>query len=461
MARLARVALGTLLVGASAVAVIGADGLSPGGKADLLVTVAAVLLWILEPVDKGIASLLVLTLLIATGAAGNFGSAAAGFTSPALYFYAAVNLVAVGLSRAGIVEAATARVERQARGRMHRSLYAVLTLSIGLPLLMPSASAVTRLCIQLYSHLAEVWRLPAKHAFHRFSILQIASLSIPAALLFASGNSLNIFAYEFIRRAGLRLTWLQWTLAFAPTVLFLTFIPTVMGIRIWRVPDRLPPGAPVTETGSSTRRIPICQGALWVSATMLVGIIWSSVAGYPLELPVLMGVVAFAAPPLRLLRTADLDARDWEDFLTIGVALSLAHLTEVTGAAQWVIQRVTALAGSWLDHPSTALGVLILVTVLFRLLIVIPVTAFSLMSPMILIYARATGLATLPAILTVVTVMASVSLFPISSATCLMGARTSAYTQTDQLLMGLLLLVLAVLASYVNYFVFWPLLGLN
>lgn len=439
-----------------------AEGLSAEASYFMAIAVGGLLAWVAVPIPKGLISLIILCLLMLTGVVADFQGAMTGFTSQALYLFMMVGLIAQAMARSGIVPALTARVVGWVRGRLRFSLLAGAILMLLMPLGVPSGSGVSRLMIELHHELARRWDIVAGHPWFRLAILQSCALSIMAALVFATGNALNIVIFQFIQDAGQSLTWIQWAVAMGPPAAVVVMVVTAAGIAVWHIPSAPPGGAVAAAVmDPSVGGHGKMWGALAVSGLMLAGFVWNSLTGRPIIVTILLAAIALSLPPLRLTGISNLDSDDWDDFFTLGTAMTLAQLAGKTGAAAWLVQVMTEAAGSLLATHLGALLVLMAIASCIRIFIVAPVTAFSLLSSFIILYAQRTGLSPVRSALAVGLVMAGVNFFPTNSTATLVGERTGSYTRAELFLLGSILLPVSVGAAVVSYFYYWPAVGIR
>ena len=204
---------------------------------------------------------------------------------------------------------------------------------------------------------------------------------------------------------------------------------------------------------SSSRKI-------WLVVVSLIALIVSWIVapefGVPLIVPPMLLLGFLALPGIDLLSNRDLRNYDWENFLLLGTALSLAFIIEQNGTADWIISIILTRMGQGLP---TELYLLILVAVVIciRMFFTSPVAALTVMYPLVKSFAEWVGLNPIHSLLLTIMVVTGMLILPIHSPIMYLAFKSSHITIGEHLFISIIQLLFTILVGMVAFWFYWPL----
>ncbi|HUQ16956.1 MAG TPA: SLC13 family permease [Candidatus Saccharimonadales bacterium] len=291
-----------------------------------LLLLAAVILWVTEPVPTYVVSLGLVIAWVFTGLAPDYKTVS-GFASMSWVFVFAVLGIAGAVARSGLLmRLGLLLIERVPAGLWWQSSAFVVT-GILLTPLLPLAMARAAVTAPLSLAVADVLRLRDRSPAAAMLGLSAWTGSGPFLFLFLNGSPVCLMAWSLMPLpAQEKFSWLFWVASAAPLAIL---IATGMLVALYLLdrPGRL--GTPHREPLLLQRAVlgPLSRNEITVAvivALMLVGFVIGPVF---LIKPGLIALGAFLAVTIATRSgPGDLARLDWSYLIFYGVALSLADI---------------------------------------------------------------------------------------------------------------------------------------
>ena len=291
-----------------------------------LLLLAAVALWVTEPVPNVVVSLGLVGALVISGIVPAYATVH-GFATMNWVFVLSVLGVAAAVARSGLLMRLGLLLIEWVPARLGWQSAAFLLTGIVLTPLLPLAMARAAITAPLAEGVADTMKLPERSEASARLGLSAWTGSAPFIFLFLNGSPVCLMAWSLMPlKDQLQFTWLQWLVSAAP----LGAIIAIGSFLAMRVLFRAGPvAAPAREPlqlqrailgPPSTRELAI----LAIVACMLLGWILGSKF---LWAPGLVALFAFIAVMI-VAGVSDLKTLDWEYLIFFGVALSVADIAE-------------------------------------------------------------------------------------------------------------------------------------
>jgi sodium-dependent dicarboxylate transporter 2/3/5 len=442
-------AIAAALLAAGGVWLLPAADLSASARAGLDCLVLAVVLWSLDPLPKGLASLIVVAALLATGAAHSFSAAAVGFSGVPFFFLLAVSLFGRAAERTPMVGRAADLLLALGRGRRRATLWALAAVMAGLTLVLPSAAARLQATLPVLRRLSEAFDKPqGGDGFLRTAVLIAGVLGPVATMGVMTGGNLTVVTAGLLAQQGVAVSWLLWLVAMLPPAWLTSAVGTWMAIRTQ------PARGSARWTPSPAR--PLDRSERWLLAALgSATLLW--ILGVSPALPAILAATVLALPAVGLVRPEDMARLDWDGLLMIGAALSLGHVLSGDGFGDWFGAHV--LGGSVSVARPAGLLLFLLLALALRVVIINPAACISVLVPIILHAGAPDG--GLPLALATTFVLGSFQPLPTHSPSSVVAFATGTYTVRQQVALSLKLLPVALAAALAAYVFYWPLLNLT
>lgn len=324
---------------------------------------AAVALWVTEPVPNVVVSLGLVAALVMTGMAPSY-AVLQGFATLNWVFVLSVLGVAAAVARSGLLLRLGLILIERVPARPSWQSAAFLVTGIVLTPLLPLAMARAAITAPLAEGVSDTMKLPPRGPASATLGLSAWIGSGPFIFLFLNGSPVCLMAWSLMpTKDQVQFTWLQWFLSAAPLGAIIA-IGAFFAMRVlFRAgPSSAPARAPLRLQRAilgapSTRELAI----LAIVACMLIGWIVGPKFLWP---PGLVALFAFIAV-LIVAGVSDLKSLDWEYLIFFGVALSIASIAEglqldkIVGlqAATWLTQL--GLGGAWFVILAGVLTILV------------------------------------------------------------------------------------------------------
>jgi anion transporter len=415
----------------------------------------AVVLWLTKPLPLSISSVLSVTLLAALGVVDSFGQAASGFASRLVFFLLLLFLLGGAISKVGIDEHVAARLmsaqstPRESYGMLSRN---VLLLAF----LMPSGIARTVTFVPVVSRLNERYDLDSENNFLQSSFLMLGQVNPIASLALMTGGGMALLSSEIIRTTVRPLTWLDWALYMVPPVIVLYLLSAVAIARLYPIDD--------TETVMTNDGVDVMSRDQHLVGAVMLGTIglWltGSIVDFSTIVPPMLAVMVLAAPGVSIITAQDVREANWGILLLFGAVLSLIDVLATTGAMDLLVDSLLGAVPLMAFSRWTALGVVLVGVVGFRLLFSTASACLAIVLPVVITLSETLGVDPMYMSLSVVLVVGATTLLPFHLPTVLIVAeRYPELRNRDVFLVGGITLAFAVLTVYLSWTLYWPMLA--
>ena|GEM_PF-767797 len=476
------------------------------GAATLGIVLCTVVLWIGQLLPMSVTALIAVALLLSSGVAADFRTAAIGFAMDTVFFVLAVNLLARAVVEAGLMDRISRAVQRLTGGDPRHTLWMLTAINQLTAVVMPSALVRLKTYLPVIRSVHERSGLDAEEGrrFLAASGLVLSLLGPVATAGLMTGGAVSIVAARTIAEFHKPITWLQWLLLMMPASLV---IMALMSWYVQRVFLGKPSGSSVAaasravssgeaissgeavssaeaisrgEAGSGVEAVSAAKQAaataagaagentprpwsrqerivvavlIFTLSLWLVGSRWD----IPLALPAILAVTILSLPQIRLVTRETVQRQGWDEIMVIGAALSLSHALSETGAIQWIADQVFSILperpGPW------AVYVLVVgFAVVVRQFFLLPSPAVAVTMPVILELGRITG--TNPLFLGMLNagVLSILQMLPVQSPPSLVVYTEGIITTADLLRVAPFLLLVCCGTFLLAAGFYWPLL---
>jgi anion transporter len=431
-------------------------GLNLVQQRTLFLLIISIVIWTTDVLPSGISALFVIGLELFMGIAENFSAAIQGFMSSTIYFILIVALISATMTKVGIDKRLAAIIVRFSHGKIRRVALSFFTATMVLPVFIPSGNARVHMFVPLVEQIGQQYGPQARIPFQRFAIWTLGGINQLATMVVLSGGGLAVLASHLVAELNVQLNWLTWFLFMAPPIWLTCILTGLIMWNYWKIKE-IPslPSHPASETGSDDR-----HPHFWLVTVSLIGLIlaWVVVPEFHVSilLPPLLLLGILAMPGIDLLNNRDLRNYDWENFLVLGTALSLAAIIEKNGTADWVTGVILSFVGQHL--PNWLYLLVLLVIVLFiRMMFTSPAAALTVIYPLVKSYADWVGLNPLHTLLLTILVASGMLILPIHSPIMYLVYRTGHIKIGEHLFISTVQLFFTIIVGLCSYMWYWPL----
>ncbi len=431
------------------------SGLSPAGQRVLAVAVLAIGLWCTDTVPAGVTGIIIVAVLVLSGAVPGLREALAGFAEPVAYFLIGVLTLGLAVQRSGLAE----RLARFFLGRCHgraRALY--LHLLLGFPLLtlvLPSATTRTGILVYVYEQALDLSRVPRGAPLAKAIMLALNSINRLASTVLLTGGITPMLAASLI--GGI--SWSRWlVLMIVPFGVLLVLGAGLIYIlyrRGFDIPlSCLPAEGPKPLSGMEIRTLIITLGAslLWLTDA------WHH---WNPALPAILALACLLAPGIGVLTWRDFEQNfGWSIFFVLASSVSLAQALNRSGASAWIAQSIVRAIPSFGQQPVLVVVVLLVVSAPVRLLIPNISGFLATTIPIAMSICSATGINPVIGGLSVMIAGDAVLYYPAQSATSLVVYERGHLTAPEIFRFGLWMTLVAFVVVLAVALPYWAAVGL-
>ncbi|MFP7298264.1 SLC13 family permease [Neobacillus niacini] len=425
----------------------------------IILLVISIILWTTRVIPTGISALLIIALQMTLGIAPQFSDAVQGFASSTIYFLLAASLVSSAMTKVHLDKFLSKVLMKASRGSVQKTLWGFFLANLALPIIMPSGNVRLRMFIPLIEEVNQRFHLGTNSPFLRFSIWMIGGLNQIGTIIVFTGGGLGILAAGLLIELGYPLTWIQWFLMMAPPI---WIICTITAFFMWRylkaykIENKQLKAAEESSLGIDTAiKFPfmvVIAGLFLMLFLWMVGPLWN----IPSIIPPLICLALFAMPGIELLDNHDLRNYDWENFLLLGSAISLAITIQQNGTASIIANSIFSILGQS-SYEGFNFFILVIVVFLLRAMFVSPVGALTVIFPLAIAFAETVGLNNLFTFLTITILVASFIILPIHSPIMILAYETGYIVFKEHLVISLVLLITSIVIVFFCYEWYWPL----
>ncbi|MEB3103616.1 SLC13 family permease [Ferviditalea candida] len=317
-------------------------------RVTLSITLAAIALWVLEPIPFSMTAVLVLFALPVSGAVTT-EFALSGFASPAIF------LIVAGMMLASAVEQTSLgkRLAYQLMYWLGDSKGGILAGIILIPQIMaifiPAAAVRTAMLLPIVFSVMSILGLQKGDMRAKKLMMGVAigsNVSGVAILPAAIGNVITVDLINYYTKQNV--TYFDWLLMALPMWLLMIPISWFVLYKVFPVREEVPAGLKdkmkemIAELGPITS-----QEKRLFAILLLVFILWTleSVHGWPPVIPALIGAVLLAWPGIKVSAWDKMLQINFGTLTLLGVTLSLGRALYETGAIRYLSQ--------WLESDFT------------------------------------------------------------------------------------------------------------
>jgi sodium-dependent dicarboxylate transporter 2/3/5 len=450
-----------LLVGLSIPPMFGLNHIQ---QSTLSLLVVSMILWSSKVISTGISALFIICLQMVLGIVPQFGDAVQGFLSTSLYFILAVTLVSTVMTKVGLDQMMSKLVVKFSNGSIQRISLGFYFATLILPIFMPSGNARLRMFVPLMEDINTQYNLNRSSSFIRFTTWTLGGMNQMATLIVFTGGGLAVIASQLIGNFNLSISWVKWFFLMAPPIWLICLITGVFMWKYWKMnklsiihlENEKQFVIPSSVTSQNIDKIPFFTVVISLF-TMLVLWIFGSWFHVPSIVPPLLALTIFALPGIGLIKNPDIRSYDWENFLLLGSALSLAVTIEHNGTAAWIANQMLSLFGQS-SYEFVNLGIVIFIILIIRSMFVSPVAALTVIFPLISAFSSSFGLDSAYTYLVSVLIIGSFIILPIHSPITLLAYETGHIIFKEHIIVSLVLLIITIFIVFLSYLWYWPLL---
>lgn len=449
-------------------------GLTPEAHALAGVAAMTVVLWVTEAIPLAVAALLGPALAVLLGAA-DAKAAMAAFGDPLIFLFLGGFLLAGGLSRQGLDRRAALWLvsRRFVGGSPQRALQAVGVIGFAFSMWI-SNTATTAMLLPVALGLYQTIRHTApddpdtRRALDRFGggmCLVLAYASSLGGTATPVGTGPNVIAMGMLEKAGIAIDFGTWMLFALPTALAMLVAMLWLAARVFPSPIARVEGLTdevarqLAELGpmrAGERRVLAVFGltvlgwllpaglsfalgpehawAQWADDTLDEGVV--ALVGASLLFVIPDGRPHVEGQPQHLVEWADAQEVDWGTLLLLGGGLALGNLTFQTGLAEALGRGVLELVGPLAEHPAGLLAAATLL-VIFLTEVTSNTATTSMMLPVIIGIAQASGFQAGPTAVAVTLAASYAFMLPVSTPPNAMAYGTRLIRLDDMVRLGL------------------------
>ncbi len=452
--------LASIILGAGILALPTPAGLSSIGKSVVAITVFTVALWVFHVVNNGIASILMMALLLLAGARP--AVVFSGFAGGSFWILLCVLFYGFAMQRSGLAQRLSYYILSLFPAGYTGILCAFFVIGLVLALGIPSMTVRTAIMVPIAWALVQSLGLGPRSKGSALIMLTVIEMAVLPGLAFLYGSLFGPAAVAIFQLKNLPLTWLEYAKVMTVPCLFLC--ASLIGMN--RV--MLRPESDLRLDSGFVRRELASMGSIkrseWITAAVVVISIAFWITDRYHHLPsFLIGMFALAVFALSgILEDNDIGAGvSWTLLLFLGGIFGLANVIQEYKAADWLAGYVVPISQHLLFSPLIFLLAIGVAMLLLRFLdptafIAIPVLFLPLVD-----LASATGIR--PLVLTAPLLLASAPFwgayqnFWVAMGEAMTSGEAFSAGQRARLASGYAAMVLVTVVFAVGY---WKLAGL-
>ncbi len=436
-------------------------GLSRHGAFTLAALAAAVVFWASGVQDPAMTGLLVTAVLSLIGVM-TFRQAVAGFGAEFVWLLAATFIIAQGMADTGLGRRIALGILRLAGGRGPAVLLALLSVTVVLAFMVPTAAGRISMILPVCLGIAAAARLAPRSNFAKAMLIGTSHASIMAGIGLVTAAGATVYAVgAFETLSGVRWTYLGWFIAFFPLVVI--FVVVLWRILLWVFPpEREELGGGAAYVREELRRLGPLSTAEGKMLGMFIGMYVLWIAGPRWQITTaqagMLGALALLVPGMRLLTwERALGAVKWNVLILFAVSLSLANALERSGAGKWLTDATLAIMSR--PSPLAAVAILVPLIVVVRVGFVNNLGMIAAVLPVAFTLAKGWGLDARWVGMLVVMTAGPGFLLPTQTPTGMITIGYEYHNTRDYIRSGLPASILLILLTGIAAVFYWPLLG--
>lgn len=433
-------------------------------RVTLALTLAAIVLWVLEPIPFSMTAVLVLFALPISGAV-SIELVLSGFASPAIFLIVAGMMLASGVEQTSLGKRLAYQLLYWFGEKKGGILASIILIPQIMAIFIPAAAVRTAMLLPIVFSVLAILNLHKGNTQAKqlmMAVVVSGNVSGTAILPAAIGNVITVDLINYYTKQ--HITYFDWLILALP--MWLTLIPVswIVLYKSFSVKKEIPKGLREKMKGMIAELGPVTSREKRALAILVaVFILWTleGIHGWPPVIPALIGAVLMAWPGIKV--------ADWEKLLNIkfgtlmllGVTLSLGRALYETGAirylSQWLENDVTLRLFS---NPSIAVLTVAILTQLIHKVTSNVSTAVIAAVPMVMALSSHTAQAP-SLLLAFVTGMTCLFGFVLVVETIpgVMVHGTGWVTQRDFFRPGIWMTLITIVLTYLMALTWWSWLG--
>ena len=423
----------------------------------ILLTVAAILVWVRQPVPIGVSSLLVIAFLPMLGLKANLNEAFSGMANAANFFVVASFGVSIAMRKTTLLGRVLAKLLGVCRGKAQSVVLAFMTVTYLVSMIMSDIAAVV---ISIAFAMDIIACLPEEE---RETSGKVLMLGLPFASVIGgtatpAGSTVNVMALNLLQQnCGAEVSFVQWTLTGLPISLVLLFITWFVLTRLYRMADISDDVLrrfiqDVENRKGAVRHEGVVLGIialmviLWVAGSWIKALNTTTVAIFGLFLLFFPGVEACTWKEFK-------EGVPWEILLMGGATIAIGGLWQSTGLAGLLVD---ALSASFSGSTFTLVLMVGVMTTLVLMLIPVGPTTVSMLIVPVYLMAEAQGINPIVAAITLGIFASNCSILPLNSVFLLSYAK-GYWKSSDLFRLGLIITAcwIVVAAAWITFAAGW------
>ncbi|BCJ86204.1 SLC13 family permease [Effusibacillus dendaii] len=317
-------------------------------RAVLSITLAAIVLWVFEPIPFSMTAVIVLFALPVSGAAST-DLVLSGFSSPAVFLIVAGMMIASAVQQTDLGKRLTYLLLYWFGEIKGGVLAGILLIPQIMAIFIPATAVRTAILLPIVYSVAEILGIKIGDVRSKQLMMAVAvgcTISGTAILPAAVGNVVTVDLANYYLKQ--HITYLDWLLLALP--LWLLLIPVAWWIlyRCFPVKEEAQKNLKEKVRGQIAELGPLTgkeKRLLLILTGVFVLWILEGVHGWPPVIPAFIGVVLIAWPGVRVAKWDSLLNINFSTLLLLGVTLSLGRVLSTSGAIGYL--------SKWLEHDWT------------------------------------------------------------------------------------------------------------
>jgi anion transporter len=341
---------GALIVGTIVVTLPTPVGLSPTAQYVLGIMVFTVLLWVFNVMDQGIASVLMMALLVLAGVRP--GSALSGFSSPSFWILLPVLFYGLAMQSSGLARRLCYYILELFPATYAGILSAFFCIGFILAFGVPSMTVRTAILVPIAWALVGELGLKPRSRGAALILLSTVEMAIVPGCAFLYGSLFGPVVASLFQTTGFPLSWLGYAQVIAvPTLLLCGLLLVGNGLL-------LKPEAPLRVSPGFAKEQLAALGPLKRTEWIIAAVVLLSIAYWATDrfhhLPAfLVGMVALAVFALSgAISQRDVSAGvPWSLLLFLGGLISLTSVIQEQKISDWLAGFIVPVMQQLIWHP--------------------------------------------------------------------------------------------------------------
>ena len=340
-------------------------GLSKAAQTILAITGFTVLMWMLQVMNNGVTSILMMGLMIVTGAQPKI--VLSGFSSPGLWILLCVLFYGFAMQSTGLAQRISYYILSLFPGTYTGVLSAFTVMGFILALGIPSMTVRTAIMVPIAWALVQSLQLPPKSQGSALIMLTTIEMAMIPGCAFLYGSLIGPIVENVFKAKNLPLSWLAYAQVItAPTVVLCVILIAVNQLV-------LRPAEPLNQDRGFARRHLEALGPMKSAEGLTLLVVLASVVYWasdrihhlPSFLAGMFGLAIFAFAGI--VRDRDIGGGvSWTLLLFMGGIFGLANVLQEYKIPDWLAGYFVPVAQQLTPHPALLVVVLAVSTYIMR-----------------------------------------------------------------------------------------------